>query len=547
MILLKGHGIFDETAMGKLQFFQRSDKTVLRYHVEDTAKELQRLNQAKRQAGAELALLYQENLPKIGESNAMIFQIHQMLLEDLDYTEAIVNIITAQNLNAEYAVSAVSESFSHIFAQMEDEYMKERAADVKDVSDRLINVLSGRKENKNILTEPVIIAANDLSPSETVQLNKEFVLGFVTKNGSPNSHTAILARTMNIPAVIAVGEALSEDLNGSTVILDGKSGQLIIDPSEEQTAQYLQIQKNDREKQVLLQSFRERESITLDGQCLNICANIGSVSDLDTALQNGADGIGLFRSEFVYLQSDRYPTEEEQFDIYRNAVTKMNGKTITFRTLDIGSDKQIHYFDLPRETNPALGYRAIRICLNRQDIFRTQLRALYRASAYGKIAIMFPMIISTDEIRQIKQIISSVKADLDAKGLPYDKTAKIGIMIETPAAALLSDILADEVDFFSIGTNDLTQYTLALDRQNNQLSSYYNPRHPAVLRLIELTVQHAHKNGIPVGICGELAADLTMTETFLAMGIDELSVPPSCILSLRQKVCTTDVSNLAMY
>lgn len=545
MVTLKGQSVFAGIAIGKLQFYQRSSAAVKRYHIENTEEEVQRLYRAKEQAYAELNRLYEENLHEVGEANAMIFQIHQMMLEDLDYIDAITNIITVQKLNAEYAVAATSDNFSQMFAQMDDAYMKERAADVKDVSDRLINILSGENsKEKNTLTEPVIIAADDLAPSETVQLNKELVLGFATMKGSSNSHTAILARTMNLPAIIDAGTELSEDLDGRIAILDGKTGQIFIDPDESLIAKYTQIQKEDKEKRALLQAFKGKENITLDGKHINIYANIGDNSDIGAVLQNDAGGIGLFRSEFLYLQSDHYPTEDEQFHAYRDVAEKMGGKKVIIRTLDIGADKQISYFNLPKEENPAMGYRAIRICLTRQDIFRTQLRALCRASAYGKIAIMFPMVISVHEVLEIKKIIASVMTELDAEGLPYDKDIELGIMIETPAAAIMSDVLAKEVDFFSIGTNDLTQYTLALDRQNSKLDSFYDPRHPALLRFIALAAKNAHKNGIWIGICGELAADLSMTETFLAMGIDELSVSPPFVLNLRKKVRETDVSKL---
>ncbi len=542
MVTLKGQSVCGGIAIGRLQFYQRSAKAVTRHHVKNVDEELCRLKQAKEQAIAELSLLYEENLHKVGEANAMIFQIHQMMLEDLDYSEAITNIITTQKVNAEYAVAATSDNFAQMFAQMEDEYMKERAADVKDVSDRLIKVLSGGDEDKNILTEPVIIAADDLAPSETVQLNKELVLGFVTAKGSANSHTAILARTMDLPAAIDVGGELQETLDGKIAILDGKNGQLLIEPDETLIAEYTRIQQEDMQKKELLQALKGKANVTLDGKRIDIYANIGNNSDVESVLQNDAGGIGLFRSEFLYLQADHYPTEDEQFNAYRDVAEKMGGKKVVVRTLDIGADKQIGYFDLPEEENPAMGYRAIRICLDRQDVFRTQLRALYRASAYGKISIMFPMIISVDEVREIKKIIASVLAELDAEGVPYDKTVELGIMIETPAAAMISDVLAKEVDFFSVGTNDLTQYTLAMDRQNSKLDGSYNLHHPALMRLIALAAKNAHKNGIWIGICGELAADLSMTETFLAMGIDELSVSPPFVLSLRQKVRETDVS-----
>lgn len=544
MIVLQGQSVFGGIAIGKLQFYRRRGGTVKRCHVGNTEQELKRLRQAKEQTIAQLDRLYEENLHQVGEANAMIFQIHRMMLEDADYSSAIANIITTQKLNAEYAVAVTSDNFSQMFEQMEDAYMKERAADVKDISGRLIDNLSGCSRDENVLTEPVIIAADDLAPSETVQLNKEFVIGFATAKGAANSHTAILARTMNLPAIINVGAELDERFNGCMVILDGKSGQMIIEPDEVTEGKYVRLQKADFERREMLQTLKGKENVTLDGQRINIFANIGENSDLGAVLQNDAGGIGLFRSEFLYLQGERYPTEEEQFNAYRDAAEKMGGKKVIIRTLDIGADKQIDYFDLPKEENPAMGYRAIRICLDRREVFRTQLRALYRASAFGKIAIMFPMIISLAEVREIKKIVASVLDELKAEGLPYDQTVELGIMIETPAAALMSDVLAKEVDFFSIGTNDLTQYTLAADRQNSKLNNCYDPHHPALLRLIELTVENAHKNGIWVGICGELAADLSMTEKFLSMGIDELSVSPPFVLNLRKKVRETDVSKL---
>jgi phosphotransferase system enzyme I (PtsI) len=472
----------------------------------------------------------------------MIFQVHQMMLDDLDYVEAITNMITTQNINAEYAVATTGDNFSQMFASMDDDYMRERAADVKDISERVVSILSGSEASGLVTDTPVILASDDLAPSETVQLDKNMVLSFVTQGGSTNSHTAILARTMNIPAIIGLGKDLSEEYEGKLAIVDGATGQVFIEPDGETYTTYQAKQKEYQEKQELLQQLKGQENISLDGQKVKLYANIGNASDIGAVLQNDAAGIGLFRSEFLYLDSDDFPTEEEQFKVYKYVAETMAGKQVIIRTLDIGADKQIDYFNLPKEENPAMGYRAIRICLTQKDIFRTQLRALFRASAYGNIAIMFPMIIALEEVLEIKEIVADVKKELDEEGIPYNKDTQLGIMIETPAAAMISDDLAKEVDFFSVGTNDLTQYTTAVDRQNANLEKFYHPHHKALLRLLKLTADNAHKNGIWIGICGELGADMELTETFLAMGIDELSVSPACILPLRKKIRETSVA-----
>jgi phosphotransferase system enzyme I (PtsI) len=458
-----------------------------------------------------------------------------MMLEDTEYLNSVQNIIRSQGLNAEYAVEQTGEYFAGIFASMEDEYMKERAADMKDISDRTIRVLED-KEDKLVITEPVIIAAEDLAPSETVQFDKSKILSFLTQKGSVNSHTAILARTMNIPAIIGLGDELKEELNGSLVIVDGFTGKVYIDPEESIKQELLEKKRKDEERKDLLQELRGMENITKSGQSIHIYANIGSLEDIEEVIKNDAGGIGLLRSEFIYLNSTTFPTEEEQFVIYKKVATGMSGKKVIIRTLDIGADKQASYFNLPLEENPALGYRAIRICLTQREIFKTQLRAIYRASAYGNIAIMFPMIISVEEVQEIKEIIEEVKIELDQLGMAYQAKLELGIMIETPAAVMISDLLAKEVDFFSIGTNDLTQYTTAVDRQNPRLERFYHPHHIAILRMLQMTVDNAHNHGIWVGICGELAADLSLTEEFIRMGIDELSVSPGMVLELRKRI-----------
>lgn len=541
MIKLQGKGVFGGIAIGPMVFYKRSAGQIQRKSVDDPEKEIKRFEEAKTTAIDQLGKLYDKALQEVGEGNAMIFQVHQMMLDDLDYVDAITNMIRTQNVNAEYAVGVTGDNFSQMFAAMDDDYMRERAADVKDISERVVRILSGSEGDGLVTDQPVILAADDLAPSETVQLEKDMVLSFVTQGGSTNSHTAILARTMNIPAIIGVGDSLSEEYEGKTAIVDGAAGVIYVDPDEATMESYLQKQKEYQEKQALLQQLKGEENISLDGQKVKLYANIGNASDIGAVLQNDAGGIGLFRSEFLYLESDTYPTEEEQFKVYKYVAETMAGKQVVIRTLDIGADKQIDYFQLPKEENPALGYRAIRICLTRHEIFKTQLRALFRASAFGNIAIMFPMIVSVQEVLEIKEIVKEVKQELDAEGIPYKKETQLGIMIETPAAALISDDLAKEVDFFSVGTNDLTQYTTAVDRQNDKLEKFYYPHHKAILRLIKMAADNAHKNGIWIGICGELGADLELTETFLSMGIDELSVSPACVLPLRKKIRETSV------
>lgn len=544
MEILQGKGVFGGIAIGEIAFYKRAEGQVQRKRVEDIKSEILRFETAKEKAIDQLGELYEKAVQEVGEGNAMIFQVHQMMLDDLDYVEAITNLITTQQVNGEYAVAVTGDNFSQMFASMEDEYMRARAADVKDISERVIAILSGN-ENSGLVTEkPVILAADDLAPSETVQLEKEKVLSFITRGGSTNSHTAILARTMNIPAVIGVGDGLSEEYEGKLGIVDGAEGVIYIDPDEETLTKYKEKQKEYQDRLALLQQLKGEENITLDGQKIKVYANIGNASDIGAVMQNDAGGIGLFRSEFLYLESDHFPTEEEQFKVYRYAAETMAGKMVVIRTLDIGADKQIDYFHLPKEENPALGYRAIRICLTQHDIFQTQLRALLRASAFGNIAIMFPMIVAVEEVLEIKEIVEKVKAELDEAGIPYNKKTQLGIMIETPAAAIISDDLAKEVDFFSVGTNDLTQYTTAVDRQNANLDKFYYPHHKALLRLIKMAADNAHKNGIWIGICGELGADTELTETFLSMGIDELSVSPACILPLRKKIREIDVSKV---
>ena len=544
MVTLQGKGVFGGIAIGEIAFYKRAEGQVQRKRVEDTSSEIQRFESAKDKAIEQLGELYDKAVQEVGEGNAMIFQVHQMMLDDLDYVEAITNMITTQQVNAEYAVAATGDNFSQMFASMDDEYMRGRAADVKDISERVVSILSGNENSGLVTDKPVILAADDLAPSESVQLEKDKVLSFITQGGSTNSHTAILARTMNIPAIIGAGSGLSEEYEGKLGIVDGAEGLIYVDPDEETLTKYQEKQKEYQGKQELLQQLKGEENITLDGQKIKVYANIGNASDIGAVMQNDAGGIGLFRSEFLYLESDNYPTEEEQFKVYRYVAETMAGKMVVIRTLDIGADKQIDYFNLPKEENPALGYRAIRICLTQHDIFKTQLRALFRASAFGNIAIMFPMIVAVEEVLEIKEIVAEVKAELDEAGIPYNKDTQLGIMIETPAAAIISDELAREVDFFSVGTNDLTQYTTAVDRQNANLDKFYYPHHKALLRLIKMAADNAHKNGIWIGICGELGADMELTETFLSMGIDELSVSPACILPLRKKIRETDVSKV---
>ena len=535
---LQGKSVFNGIAIGKIQVFQKGESLVKRVKVSDAGQEVERFYQARETAKQQLQELYQKALREVGELNAAIFQVHQMMLDDLDYEESIVNMIKSQEVNAEYAVANTGDNFSKMFASMDDEYMQARSADVKDISNRVIGILQGKTLGGISGSEPVILLAEDLAPSETVQLDKSKVLSFVTRHGSTNSHTAILARTMNIPALIGID--YPEDVDGKTAIVDGNKGLLIIDPTVSILEAYKEQKEKEEEQKRLLLELKGKEDITLDGKKINLYANIGSVSDVASVLTNDAQGIGLFRSEFLYLEASDYPTEEEQFHAYRQVAETMAGKKVIIRTLDIGADKQVEYFDLDKEENPAMGYRAIRICLDRKEIFRTQLRALYRASYYGNIAIMFPMIISLDEVLEIKKMVAQVKAELDQEAVLY-KEVELGIMIETPAAVMISDELAKEVDFFSVGTNDLTQYTLAIDRQNEKLDAIYNPHHKAILRMLQMIVDNGHKEGCWVGICGELGADLSLTETFLKMGFDELSVSPSMILRVRDKIRNTKI------
>lgn len=540
MITIEGKSVFGGVSIGKLMFYKRNEKVIRRTHVDDVDAEWKRFEEAKNTAIDQLKVLYDKAIEDVGEANAMIFEIHQMMLDDLDYLESIEGIIRTQSVNAEYAVSTTADNFAQMFASMDDAYMQGRAADVKDVSERLIQVLSDQNSASMEMNEPVIIAADDLVPSETVQLDKEKVLSFITMYGSANSHTAILARTMNIPAVIGIGEDLKKEYDGKEAIVDGMEGVIYIDPDKETFTRMREKQKEDQEQKTLLEQLKGKENITKSGQKVMVYANIGNLSDVGAVLKNDAGGIGLFRSEFLYLESETFPTEEEQFKVYKQVAENMAGKRVIIRTLDIGADKQVDYFGLDKEENPALGYRAIRICLTRQEIFKTQLRALYRASAYGQIAIMFPMIISVDEVKQIKKIIEEVKQELREEGIDFRENVELGVMIETPAAVMVSRDLAKEVDFFSVGTNDLTQYTLAIDRQNQKLEPFYDSHHPAVLSMIRMAAENAHAEGKWIGICGELGADLSLTETFLEMGIDELSVAPGMILPLRKRIREAD-------
>ena len=541
MNVYQGKSVFGGIAIGHLCVYQKGEQQVTRQKIEDVEAEVKRFQVAREAAQAQLGELYDKAVKEVGEANAAIFEMHQMLLEDEDYQDSVENIIRTQQVNAEYATAVTSDHFSSMFAEMDDDYMKERAADIRDISERVIANLNGENKSKVVTDEPVIILADDLAPSETVQLEKDKVLSFVTVHGSVNSHTAILARTMGNPALVSTEMELTQDLDGKLAVVDGNHGTIYVDPDAETMEKMKTLKKEEEEKKELLQTFKNKESITLDGKRVLTYANIGNVKDLALVLQNGAEGIGLFRSEFLYLESETYPTEEEQFEVYKKVAETMAGKRVIIRTLDIGADKQADYFELAKEENPAMGVRAIRICLTRPEIFKTQLRALFRASAYGNIAIMYPMITSLSEIAQIKEIVEEVKAELDADGVPYG-TPEQGIMIETPAAATISDLLAKEVDFFSIGTNDLTQYTLAIDRQNQSLDAFFDAHHIAVLRMIYQTVQNAHKAGIWCGICGELGADSDLTELFLAMGIDELSVSPGRLLTIRRLICETDSS-----
>ena len=542
MITIQGKGVSAGIGMGPLYFYRRATADIKFYTVEDTDAEWQRFKDAQAVAIEQLGELAEKAREEAGDDAAFLFETHQMMAEDMDYEESIEGIIKEEGLNAEIAVSRTSEQFAEMFATMDDSYMQARAADVKDVSGRIIAILCGVVQGGIASDVPVLLAADDLAPSETIQLDKSKILGFITAQGSGSSHTAILARTMGIPAIVGMGDSLKLEYEGRHVIVDGATGAVVIDADDETRERMMKKHEEQLAFQKMLENLKGQENVTRDGQKIRVYCNIGSVEDVHAVLSNDGDGIGLFRSEFLYLNSNTYPTEEEQFEAYKAVLSQMDGREVVIRTCDIGADKQIDYFELPKEENPAMGMRALRISLSRPDFFRTQLRALYRASAYGKLAIMFPMVTSVWEVRETKKLIESVKAELRAEGIPYSEHVEIGVMIETPAAAVMSDRLAKEVDFFSCGTNDLTQYTLACDRQNNDLGRFYDPHHPAVLRLIKLVVENAHKNGIWVGICGELGADLEMTETFLAIGVDELSVSPRAVLPLRNAIRNTDMS-----
>ena len=543
MQVYSGKSVFGGIAIGKISVYKKNEQQVKRVRTEDTKGELARYEAAKAAAVEQLQELYQKALKEVGEANAAIFEIHQMMLDDGDYNESVENIIETQKVNAEYAVAVTGDNFAQMFRAMDDDYMRERAADVKDISERVLSILNGGQKGKVVTDEPVIIVADDLAPSETVQLEKDMVLSFVTVHGSVNSHTAILARTMAIPALIGTEELpLDDTVDGKLAVVDGLNGKIYVEPDAQTLEEMKKRRQAELEKKELLQLLKGKDNVTLDGKKIMLYANIGNIKDLATVIQNDAGGIGLFRSEFIYLEKDRYPTEEEQFSIYKTAVETMAGKRVIIRTLDIGADKQCEYFKMDKEENPALGYRAIRICLTRPEIFKTQLRALFRASAYGNLAIMYPMITSLWEVKKIKEIVEEVKAELNAEQLEFGNPQQ-GIMIETPAAVMMSGELAKEVDFFSIGTNDLTQYTLAIDRQNPKLDKFYDAHHPAVLSMIRMTVENAHKAGIWAGICGELGADTSLTKEFLAMGVDELSVSPGSILPIRKIILETDTEN----
>lgn len=535
-----GKSIFKGTAIGRILFYSKNQQQVKRSKVEDTEAEVARYEAAKAKAIEQLGNLHDKAVAEVGEANAMIFEVHAMMLEDDDYNDSVYNIIRNDEVNAEFAVATTGDNFSVMFAEMEDEYFKARAADVKDISERIISVLSGGESDSDIGDEPVIIVAEDLAPSETVQMDKSKLLAFVTRLGSSNSHTAILARTMNIPALIGID--IKEEWNGKMAIVDGKQGIFFVDPDVATLERYIEEKKKEEEARELLLKLKGQPDETVDGRHIKLYANIGSVADVGNVLANDAAGIGLFRSEFLYLEKDNYPTEEEQFQVYKTVAQNMAGKKVVIRTLDIGADKQVDYFNMEHEENPAMGYRAIRICLDRVEIFKTQLRALYRASAFGTISIMFPMIISVKEVQDIKKICEEVRKELDSNNVEYGEV-ELGIMIETPASAMISDLLAKEVDFFSIGTNDLTQYTLAIDRQNPKLDNIYDSHHPAILRMIQMVIDNGHKGGCWVGICGELGADTTLTEQFVKMGIDELSVSPTFVLPVRKVIRETRYEN----
>lgn len=533
MICVQGKTAFSGIAIGPIRELEKQNNVVRRYHVENADEECRRFEDAQKIAMEELGVLYEKAVKEVGEANAAIFEVHQMMMEDEDYCDSVRNMIHTQQVNAEFAVASTGDNFAEMFAAMEDEYMKGRAADVKDISERLIRVLAEGTGEQKLSVAHEIILADDLAPSETIQLDRDKILAFVTRLGSTNSHTAILARTMNIPALVCT--PVEQGMNGKMAIVDGMKGKIIIEPDEETLAEYRKKLDEEKKRQELLLTLKGRKTETKSGKSIHLYANIGGTKDVGAALMNDAEGIGLFRSEFLYLESDNYPTEEEQFAAYKTVAEMMAGRRVIIRTLDIGADKKIDYFELGEEENPALGYRAVRICLDRPEIFKTQLRALYRASAFGRIAIMVPMIVSVWEVQKVKEMIEEIKHELDAQKIPYGEV-EFGIMIETPAAVMIADDLAREVDFFSIGTNDLTQYTLAIDRQNAKLDMFYDAHHPAVLKMIQMVIDSAHKAGIWAGICGELGADTTLTEQFVKMGVDELSVSPAMVLPVRSRV-----------
>ena len=535
MIVREGKSVFKGVAIGKIFVYKKAEKAVTKEIITDVDAELARFQEAKDKAMEQLKSLYEKALRDVGEEEAMIFDVHQMLLDDLDYNESITNIIKEEKMNAEYAVFMTCEQFMGMFLSMDDEYMRGRAADIEDISKRVISILNGTQVSPEAMPEPVIIVAEDLAPSETVQFDKSKILAIVIQKGSANSHTAILARTMNIPSLVTTDIEVDTKYNGRMAVVDGFAGLFYINPDDETMAKMEEKKKRADEQRALLQEMRGKETVTKSGKHIHLYSNIGGVQDVDAVLENDSEGIGLFRSEFLYLGRDDYPTEEEQFEAYKTVLSRVQGKKVIIRTLDIGADKQADYFNIPKEENPALGFRAIRICLTREDVFRTQLRALLRASAFGNLGIMFPMIISVKEIVRIKEIVDEVKLELDREDIAYGNF-ELGIMIETPAAAVISDLLAPHVDFFSIGTNDLSQYTLAIDRQNQSLDNFFDPHHEAILRLIQMTIENAHKSGAWCGICGELGADMELTARFIQMGIDELSVSPGYTLELRKRI-----------
>ena len=542
MLVVKGKSVFSGITMGPLALFHRNTVSTARRRIKDTDAEVERFQEARLASIEQLKDMYEKAVQKVGEEEAAVFEVHQMMLDDDDYIDNIVTLISQEKINAEAAVEETAQQFSEMFRSMDDAYMKERVADVLDISRRIQVQLCGGEANDFSAYDGVILAADDLAPSETLQLDTDKILGFVTSGGSTNSHTAILARTLGITAVVNTGTQLHTDVEGKTVIVDGFTGTVYLDPDPTTLDKMKKKQAEAEERKIRLEAYRGKGSVTVDGYKVNVFANIGNPDNVPQALANDAEGIGLFRSEFLYLENATYPTEEQQFEAYKKTAEMMGGKTVVIRTLDIGADKKVDYFDLKAEENPAMGMRAIRICLTRPTLFKTQLRALCRASAYGKIAIMFPMIISVDEVRRSRELLRQVQNELRHEGIAFDESMEVGIMIETPAAALISDELAKEVDFFSIGSNDLTQYTLAIDRQQTDLDNFFDPHHPALLRLIEMTVKNGHKEGVWVGICGELGADLSLTEDFLRMGVDELSVSPPSVLPLREKIGSIDLS-----